>query len=45
MFRASWLAALPAAVVAAVALIPITSAAAVMSPGTGTVAAPVTTAP
>ena len=45
MFRASWLAALPAAVVAAVALIPVTSAAAVESPGAGTVAAPVTTAP
>jgi len=45
MFRASRLAALPAAVGAAVALIPVTSAAALVSPGTGTVAATVTTAP
>lgn len=45
MFRASRRAALAAAVVAAVALVPVTSAAALGLPGTGTVAAPVNTAP
>ena len=45
MFRASRRAALAAAVFAAVALVPVTSAAALGPPGTGTVAAPVNTAP